>query len=148
MPETSNADPGLLDAGMLISTTGAYRTLRSKADLGICICPFCPAIRRGISQLWSSFLPMEGQFCVASISRLRELQAPGHSFGGGISALDVGKASMRSSVKETHRLYEQLRRLVIPIPRLEGCDISRSADPRQMSQPSNLELAPNAPPSI
>lgn len=43
-----------------------------------------------------------------------------------------GKVSMRYSVKETHRLYEQLSRLVVPIPRLEGCDISRSADPRQM----------------
>lgn len=55
---------------------------------------------------------------------------------------------MRASVKETHRLYEQLSRLVIPIPRLEGCDISRCADPRHMGQPSNLELAPDAPPSI
>lgn len=55
---------------------------------------------------------------------------------------------MHVSVGETHRLYEQLGRLLVPIPRLEGCDISRSVDPRQMGQPSNLELAPDAPPSI
>lgn len=72
---------------------------------------------------------------------------PGADLEESLGAGD-GKASMRASVKETHRLYEQLSRLVIPIPRLEGCDISRSADPRQMGQPSNLELAPDAPPSI
>lgn len=72
---------------------------------------------------------------------------PGIDLGESLGARD-GKASMRASVKETHRLYEQLSRLVIPIPRLEGCDISRCADPRHMGQPSNLELAPDAPPSI
>lgn len=63
---------------MRISTAGAYRTLRSKAQLaalGICICPFCPAIRRGIWQLWSSLLPMEGQFCAALMRGLRQAQA-------------------------------------------------------------------------
>lgn len=66
---------------MRISTAGAYRTLRPKAHLAalrICICPLCPAIRRGISQLWSSLLPMEGQFCAAWMRGLRQAQASGH----------------------------------------------------------------------
>lgn len=133
-----------------ISTTGAYRALMSKADIGICICPFCPAIRRGMSQLWSSFplewrgssvLPRHADSARASC-RLPDIGLRG-SLGRGNKDLPI-----RSSVKETHRLYEQLRRLVVLISRLEGCDISHSVDPRQMGQPSNLELAPNAPPSI
>lgn len=63
---------------MRISTAGAYRALRSKAHLGICTCPFFPAIRRGILQLWSSFLNMEGHFCAALMSGLSQAQGPGY----------------------------------------------------------------------